>query len=154
MKNKNVGSLSPCGCGLLISVQCISGSSITIVIVCLQSVMLLFFWECLALNNNEYLERLTRTGPKRLHVLYRHILLHTTWMNTHRLAHARTHTHAHTHTHTHTHTRTHARTHAHSYPRCLIIIMIPWHAVNTVTAQETKGISGTHYGLGKKKGTV
>ena len=25
-------------------------------------------------NNNEYLERLTRTGPKRLHVLYKYIL--------------------------------------------------------------------------------
>ena len=25
-------------------------------------------------NNNEYLERLTRTGPKRLHVLYEYIL--------------------------------------------------------------------------------
>ena len=25
-------------------------------------------------NNNEYLERPTRTGPKRLHVLYKYIL--------------------------------------------------------------------------------
>ena len=25
-------------------------------------------------NNNEYLERLTRTGPKRLHVRYKYIL--------------------------------------------------------------------------------
>ena len=26
-------------------------------------------------NNNEYLERLTRTGPKRLHVLYKYIFV-------------------------------------------------------------------------------
>ena len=98
---------------------------------------------CLYNNNNEYLERLTRTGPKRLHVLYKYILskfnvynmnAHTR-THTHRIAHARTrahvhtrrntHTHTHTHTpahtlarshaHTHTHTRTHARTHAQTH---------------------------------------
>ena len=26
-------------------------------------------------NNNEYLERLTRTGPKRLHVLYKYVFV-------------------------------------------------------------------------------
>ena len=26
-------------------------------------------------NNNEYLERLTRTGPKRLRILYKYIVL-------------------------------------------------------------------------------
>ena len=60
-------------------------------------------------NNNEYLERLTRTGPKRLHVLYKYIFvkiqnsIHTTWMHAHM--------HAHTQTRTCTHTRTHTNTH-------------------------------------------
>ena len=52
-------------------------------------------------NNNEYLEQLTRTGHKRLHVLYKYILskfnAYRTW----------THTHMHAHTQTRTHTRTH-----------------------------------------------
>ena len=61
-------------------------------------------------NNNEYLERLTRTGPKRLHVLYKYIFVKIqcvqhecthTRMHTHRLADARTHTHTHKQTHTH-----------------------------------------------------
>ena len=65
-------------------------------------------------NNNEYLERLTRTGPKRLHVLYKDTLskfnaynmnAHThTRTHTHRPAHARKRAHARTHSHTHTHT--------------------------------------------------
>ena len=38
-------------------------------------------------NNNEYLECLTRTGPKRLHILYRHIV------QIQRSQHERTHTH-------------------------------------------------------------
>ena len=56
-------------------------------------------------NNNEYLERLTRTGPKRLHVLYKYILSKFKAYN----MNAHTHTHAHrlarerAHTHTHTH---------------------------------------------------
>ena len=45
-------------------------------------------------NDNEYLERLTRTGPKRLHVLYKYIYcqnsMHTTWMHTHTHAHTQT----------------------------------------------------------------
>ena len=48
-------------------------------------------------NNNEYLECLTCTGPKRLHVLYKYILSKFNAYNMN----------AHTHTHTHTHTRTH-----------------------------------------------
>ena len=62
-------------------------------------------------NNNDYLERLTRTGPKRLHVLYKYILskFNEYNMNAHTLTHARTHTH------THIHARTHARTHAHTH---------------------------------------
>ena len=54
-------------------------------------------------NNNVYLERLTRTGPKRLHVLYKYIFKNAYNMNahTHRLAHTQTRTHTHTHTHTH-----------------------------------------------------
>ena len=65
-------------------------------------------------NNNEYLECLTHTGPKRLHVLYKYILskfnaynmtAHThARTHTQRLAHIRTRARAHTHTHTHTHT--------------------------------------------------
>ena len=59
-------------------------------------------------NNNEYLERLTRTGPKRLHVLYKYILSKFNAYNmnahTHTLAHTDSHTHARAHTHTHTHT--------------------------------------------------
>ena len=58
-------------------------------------------------NNNEYLERLTRTGPKRLHVLYKYILskFNAYNMNAHtqRLAHTQTRTHTDSHTHTHTH---------------------------------------------------
>ena len=47
---------------------------------------------CLANNNNEYLERLTRTGPKRLHVLYKHILSKFSAYNMNARTHARTHT--------------------------------------------------------------
>ena len=58
-------------------------------------------------NNNVYLERLTRTGPKRLHVLYKYILSKFNAYNmnahTHRLAHSQTRTHTDSHTHTHTH---------------------------------------------------
>ena len=45
----------------------------------------------LKVNNNEYLERLTRTGPKRLHILYKYILskFNAYSMNLH------THTHMH-----------------------------------------------------------
>ena len=43
-------------------------------------------------NNNEYLERLTRTGPKRLHVLYKYTLSKFNAYN------MNAHTHAHTHT--------------------------------------------------------
>ena len=84
-------------------------------------------------NNNEYLERLARTGPKRLHVLYKYILskfnaynmnAHTharthTDSHTHARAHKHTHTHTHKHTHTHTHTltHTHTRTHTHAHAR-------------------------------------
>ena len=59
-------------------------------------------------NNNKYLECLTHTGPKRLHMLYKYILskfnaynmnVHT---HTHMHAHSQTHTHACTYTHTHT----------------------------------------------------
>ena len=69
-------------------------------------------------NNNEYLERLTRTGPKRLHVLYKYIFVkiqciqhgcNHTRTHTHRLAHERMRAHARAHararTHTHTHTQ-------------------------------------------------
>ena len=75
-------------------------------------------------NNNEYLEHLTRTGPKRLHVLLQvhivkiqckqHDCTHT-HANTHTDSHthARTHTRTHTHTHTHTQRLAHARTHVH-----------------------------------------
>ena len=44
-------------------------------------------------NNNEYLERLTRTNRKRLHILYEHIFSKFNAYN----MHARTHTHTHTH---------------------------------------------------------
>ena len=61
-------------------------------------------------NNNEYLERLTRTDPKRLHILYKYILSKFNAYNVN--AHIRTHAHrlacAHTHTHTHTH-QSHSR---------------------------------------------
>ena len=49
-------------------------------------------------NSNEYLERLTCTGPKRLHVLYKHILSKFNAYNMNAQTHARTHTHTHTHT--------------------------------------------------------
>ena len=50
-------------------------------------------------NNNEYSERLTRTGPKRLHVLYKYIFVKIQYTQ-----------HECTHTHAHTQTRTHMRT--------------------------------------------
>ena len=62
-------------------------------------------------NNNEYLERLTRTGPKRLHVLYKYILSKFIAYNMNAHTHARTHTDSHTHAHTHTHIHTHTHTH-------------------------------------------
>ena len=45
-------------------------------------------------NNNEYLERLTRTGPKRLHVHYKYIFVKIQCTQ-----HECTHTHMHTHIH-------------------------------------------------------
>ena len=54
-------------------------------------------------NNNEYLESLTHTCPKRLHILYKHILSKFNAYNMNAHTHARTHTDSHTHTHTHTH---------------------------------------------------
>ena len=64
--------------------------------------------------NNEYLERPTRTGPKRLHVLYKYILLkfNAYKMNAH--THARTHRDSHTHARARTHARTHTHTHTHT----------------------------------------
>ena len=56
-------------------------------------------------NNNEYLERLNRTGPKRLHVLYKYILSKFKAYNMN----------AHTHARSHTHGLAHARAHAHTY---------------------------------------
>ena len=73
-------------------------------------------------NNVEYLERLTRIGPKRLHVLYKDIFVKIQCVqyectHAHRLANSRTRAHANTHTHTHTHARTHAHTYTHSHTR-------------------------------------
>ena len=63
-------------------------------------------------NNNEYLERLTRTGPKRLHVLYKYILSKFNAYNINAHTHARTHRdRTHTRTYARTNARTHARTH-------------------------------------------
>ena len=60
-------------------------------------------------NNNKYLECLTHTGPKRLHMLYKYILskFNAYNMNVHTHTHTHTHTHAHSHSHTcvHIHTR-------------------------------------------------
>ena len=61
-------------------------------------------------NNNEYLERLTRTGPKRLHVLYKYIFVKIQCIQ-HECTHTRTHTDLHTHARTHARTRTHTHTH-------------------------------------------
>ena len=65
-----------------------------------------------SVNNDEYLERLTRTGPKRLHcVLYKYTdnyCQNSTHTKRHECARARAHTH--THTVTHIHTRAHALT--------------------------------------------
>ena len=47
-------------------------------------------------NNNKYLEHLTCTSPKRLHILYKYILSKFSAYNMN--AHTHTHTHAHTHT--------------------------------------------------------
>ena len=58
-------------------------------------------------NNNEYLERLIRTAPKRLHVLYKYTLskFNANNMNARARAQTHTHTHARTHIHTDPHTR-------------------------------------------------
>ena len=55
------------------------------------------------INNNEYLECLTCTGPKRLHVLYKYRLSNFNAYN----MNAHTHMHAHTQTYTRAHTHTH-----------------------------------------------
>ena len=47
-------------------------------------------------------ERLTRTGPKRLHVLYKYTLSKFNGYNMNAHTHARTHTLAHARAHTHT----------------------------------------------------
>ena len=53
-------------------------------------------------NNNEYLQRLTRTGPKRLHVLYKYIIIVKIQRIQHECTHKRTHTHRLAYMHTHT----------------------------------------------------
>ena len=62
-------------------------------------------------SNNEYLESLTRTGPKRLHILYKYILSKFSAYN----MNARTHMHAHTQTSIRTHVRTHIHIHTHTH---------------------------------------
>ena len=62
-------------------------------------------------NDNEYLECLTRTGPKRLHVLYKHILSKFNAYNINACAHTQTHTHTDPHTHARAHTHTHTHVH-------------------------------------------
>ena len=64
-------------------------------------------------NNNKYLERLTRTGPKRLHVLYKYILSKFSAYNMNAHTRARTHRDSHTHARARTRTRTHTHTHTH-----------------------------------------
>ena len=49
-------------------------------------------------NNNEYLECLTCTGPKRLHILYKYILSKFNAYNMNAHAHRDLHMRAHTHT--------------------------------------------------------
>ena len=61
-------------------------------------------------NNNKYLERLTRTGPKRLHVLYKYILSKFSAYNMNAHTRARTHRDSHTHARARTRTRTHTHT--------------------------------------------
>ena len=55
-------------------------------------------------NNNEYLERLVRRGPKRLHVPYKYILSKFNAYNMNAHIHARTHTDSYAHARAHTHT--------------------------------------------------
>ena len=50
---------------------------------------------------HEYLERLTRTGPRRLHVLFKYILSKFSAYNMNAHAHTQTRTRTHKHTHTH-----------------------------------------------------
>ena len=61
-------------------------------------------------NNNEDLERLTWTGPKRLHVLYKYILskfdAYSMNAHAHECTHVCMHTDVHTCARTHTHTHT------------------------------------------------
>ena len=54
-------------------------------------------------NNNEYFERLTHTDPKRLHVLYKYILVKIQCLQ-HESTHTRTHKHRLAHARTRTHT--------------------------------------------------
>ena len=53
--------------------------------------------------SNEYLERLSRTGPKSLPILYKYILSKFNAYNMNAHTHTCTRTHRRTHTHTHTH---------------------------------------------------
>ena len=68
-------------------------------------------------NNNEYLERLTCTGPKRLHVLYKYILskFNAYNMNTH------------THTRTHIHRFAHARIQIQPFQLVVTMISFVYH---------------------------
>ena len=61
---------------------------------CLLVMQLSITWPhpCSPNNNNEYLERLTRTGPKHLHVLYKYILSKFNAYNMNAHTHSRTHT--------------------------------------------------------------
>ena len=89
-------------------------------------------------NNNEYLERQTRTGPKRLQVLYKYILSEFNAYN----MNAHTHTHMHPHTQTRTRVRAQTNTHTINPLVCwfrtgkigLVLLHIAAHKTDTVTS--------------------
>ena len=112
-----------------------------------------YLCHCRFNNNNEYLEHLTRTGPKRLHVLYRYIFvkiqciqhesMHTcTHTQTCTCTHMRTCTHTqicinekvsnvcitvistHRHIHTRKHTRMHTHKHTHTHTHTYMEIIL------------------------------
>ena len=84
-------------------------------------------------NNNKYLERLTCTGPKRLHVLYKYILVKIQCIQ-----HECTHTHACTHTDSQRHACVH--THTHTPVGVCINVKFSYHTISLVETSCSKAL--------------
>ena len=98
-------------------------------------------------NNNEYLERLTLTGPKHLHVLYKYILSEFNAYN----MNARTHACTHTQTRTRTHTHHMYSSHQPKMPRCIMNSPVYTQVCAAAEASDVTlvpGAAGQHGGAG------